>query len=327
MASDVPPSATLYLLRRAGTTTAHVCGNNALGAVVSTFCTDLAIAKAKAHGTAMVVCNHSNHFGIAGFYSMRAMEHGLLGMAFTNTSPFVVPTRALPGDFQSGGGTSLGTNAISCAIQGQGDDSFVLDMASSAVAVGKVEVCHRKGTAIPTGWGLDKNGEDSTDPSDILPHKGGALLPLGGTESTSGYKGFGLGMFIEILCGVLPAAATGPEVQPWKAQRANPINYGHCFIVVDPSKFQRDGETTTVASRLQRYMDQMRNLPVSATAPGPVLVPGDPERSFTAQSKASGIKVSVKIAAAVKGLATRLGVPLPKVLAELEMEAPKHYAT
>ena len=93
--ADVPPSATLYLLRRAGTTTAHVCGNNALGAVVSTFCTDLAIAKAKAHGTAMVVCNHSNHFGIAGFYSMRAMEHGLLGMAFTNTSPFVVPTRAM----------------------------------------------------------------------------------------------------------------------------------------------------------------------------------------------------------------------------------------
>eukprot|EP00040_Diaphanoeca_grandis_P030500 m.180316 g.180316 ORF g.180316 m.180316 type:complete len:452 (+) comp32017_c0_seq1:265-1620(+) len=318
----VDPKAQPFISVNDGATTTTVDGNNALGAVVSTFCTDIAIRKAKKFGTGMVACNNSNHFGIAGYYSMLAAEQGMLGLSFTNTSPFVVPTRAMPGT-----GTALGTNAISCAGNAANDDEFVLDMATSSVAVGKVEVYHRKGVAMPTGWGLNKFGEDTTDPASVLPSAGGALLPLGGTEETSGYKGYALGMLIEILCGVLPNAAVGADVQPWNTQRAMPINYGHCFIVIDPQSFQsKSAYTPTFQQRLKKYLDQMRALPVLPTAPGPVLVPGDPERAFAESSKQSGIEINIKIATSVRNIATRLNVELPLVLQELEGDAPRHHA-
>merc|ERR1719272_1360588 len=108
----------------------------------------------------------------------------MIGFAMTNTSPFVVPTRALPGP-----GTAIGTNALAVAANATAGDAFCMDMATSGVAVGKVEVCHRKGVEVPHGWGLDKNGQSTTVPAEMLPTAGGALLPLGGVEETAGYKG------------------------------------------------------------------------------------------------------------------------------------------
>lgn len=201
-----------------------------------------------------------------------------------------------------GPGTAIGTNAMAVAANATAGDAFCMDMATSGVAVGKVEVCHRKGVEVPHGWGLDKNGyahahinininihtrrknalaavsifsfvvlffvifqffvffwgggalpyvshnpeeradvriydigsrcstlrESTTVPAKMLPTAGGALLPLGGVEETAGYKGYALGMMVEMLCGVLPNAATGPDVQPWKPGRPRAIDYGHC---------------------------------------------------------------------------------------------------
>jgi LDH2 family malate/lactate/ureidoglycolate dehydrogenase len=133
--------------------TALVDGQNLLGPVVGNFCMELAMRKAKETGIGLVVANRSNHYGIAGYYSMQACAAGLIGLSMTNTSPLSYPTRASTRTF--------GTNPLTLAAPGLADhnnDSFVLDMATSTVAFGKVELQHRKGLDIPSSWGADSHG-------------------------------------------------------------------------------------------------------------------------------------------------------------------------
>eukprot|EP01097_Dermamoeba_algensis_P002570 TRINITY_DN2023_c0_g1_i4.p1 TRINITY_DN2023_c0_g1~~TRINITY_DN2023_c0_g1_i4.p1 ORF type:complete len:215 (+),score=46.95 TRINITY_DN2023_c0_g1_i4:59-703(+) len=129
---------------------ACINGNNGLGMVVGKFCMELAIKKAKSQGVGWVVARGSNHYGIAGYYAMMASEQNMMGLSFTNTSPLVNPTRSAK--------PALGTNPISLAAPTTSSDPFVLDMATSAVAVGKVEVHDRKESPVPLGWGCDKSG-------------------------------------------------------------------------------------------------------------------------------------------------------------------------
>ncbi|XP_070210571.1 uncharacterized oxidoreductase YjmC-like isoform X2 [Littorina saxatilis] len=185
--------------------TALVDGHNLLGPVVGKFSMDLAIQKAKESGIGWVSVRGSNHFGIAGWYSMRALDQGLMGMAFTNTSPKLVPTRAQR--------QTLGTNPISVAAPANNGDSMVLDMATTVVALGKVEVKKTLREDIPLGWGVDSDGKPTTDPDKVLVD--GGLMPLGGLEETSGYKGYGLGMMVEIFCGILSGSAYGHRIRNW----------------------------------------------------------------------------------------------------------------
>nr|CAD7442095.1 unnamed protein product [Timema bartmani] len=173
--------------------TAWVDGNDGLGVVVGNFCMELAMAKARQTGVGWVVAKRSNHYGIAGWYSIKAVQCGLLGMSFTNTSPLMCPTGAKS--------AALGTNPISLAAPAQDGDSFVLDMATTAVAVGKIEVQRRKKESIPENWALGPDGRVTTD-TDVA-FNTGCLLPLGGVEQTSGYKGYGLGLLVETFCGML----------------------------------------------------------------------------------------------------------------------------
>ncbi|XP_025085002.1 uncharacterized protein LOC112558645 [Pomacea canaliculata] len=155
--------------------TALVDGNNLMGPVVGTFAMDLAIRKAKHAGIGWVSVKGSNHFGIAGWYSMRAVEQELIGMAFTNTSPCLVPTRARQ--------KALGTNPISVAAPAKDGDSFVLDMATTVAAIGKVEMKHTLQQPLPAGWSLDSDGKPTQDTDKAMASL--ALYPLGGTEETS----------------------------------------------------------------------------------------------------------------------------------------------
>lgn len=173
--------------------TAWIDGNALLGPVVGKFCMELAIKKAKECGIGWVVAKGSNHFGIAGYYSMMALPHKLLvtyfqkiiflmklfsqkkGMSFTNASPLLAPTRSKEPFF--------GTNPISVSAPSSSkNDDFVLDMATSVVALGKVEIAHRKEEKIPYGWAIDKDGKTIDDPANYH-----ALLPLGGPENSSLY--------------------------------------------------------------------------------------------------------------------------------------------
>lgn len=116
---------------------------------------------------------------MAGWYTIQAKKEGLIGISMTNTSPCLCPTRSKQ--------AALGTNPISLAAPGEGDDGMVLDMATTAVAIGKIEVQRRKDQPIPSGWALGKDGEITTDSHEAF--DASMLLPLGGMEVTSGYKG------------------------------------------------------------------------------------------------------------------------------------------
>ncbi|XP_060073880.1 uncharacterized oxidoreductase YjmC-like [Ylistrum balloti] len=239
--------------------TALVNGNNLFGPVVGKFCMELAIKKAKEVGIGMVTARGSNHFGIAGWYSLMACEQGLLGMAFTNASGAIIPTRSKV--------RTLGTNPVCMAAPGKNGDSFVLDMATSNVAWGKVELQVRKGQPLSPGWVLDKDGKPTVEMNNV-----GGLLPLGGMEETSGYKGYGLSMMVEVLCSVLAGSPFGPFIRMWRTYD-KPSDMAHCFIAVDPNSFE-DG----FSDRLQDLIDHCRNLETADDAPGSVMIAGDPER-------------------------------------------------
>lgn len=272
--------------------TALVEGNNLLGPVVGNFCNEIAIEKAKDTGVGWVACRGSNHYGIAGWYTLKAVEQGLIGMSFTNTSPLIVPTRARK--------VTLGTNPLSVAAPGKNGDSFVLDMATSCVALGKIEMANRKGVEMPHGWGVDSEGQETLDPEKVL--SGGGQLPLGGMEITSGFKGYGLAMMVEVFCGILADAAFGPNVRRWKGDE-RVANLGQCFVAINPSVFAPGFE-----DRLQVLIDQFRNLQPTEGETA-VLVAGDPERIHMRKvEKDGGINYHVNLMEAMDKLADELNV-------------------
>jgi LDH2 family malate/lactate/ureidoglycolate dehydrogenase len=253
------------------TATAYVDGNNLLGPVVGNFCMDIALSKSKDAGIGFVVAKGSNHYGIAGFYSLQALKVGYLGMSFTNTSPLVLPTR--------GRQVMLGTNPLTLAAPGKDNDSFVLDMATSAVALGKVELASVKNEKIPSGWGADASGKETHIPDEVT--NGGGLLPLGGSELSSGYKGYGLAMLVEIFCGILAGAEYGPNIRRWK-DTTRIANLGQCFVAINPNAF-----APGFNDRMQDLMDTCRSTPLAA-GETEVLVAGDPERKHMAKCDKQG---------------------------------------
>ncbi|OWF39449.1 uncharacterized protein LOC110465044 [Mizuhopecten yessoensis] len=269
--------------------TALIDGNNLLGPVVGKYAMDVAIQKAKTAGVGIVTVRGSNHYGMAGWYSLRATNHGLLGMSMTNSDKVMIPTRAKE--------RSLGTNPISMAAPGKDADNFVLDMASTPVAWGKIQMKQLKGDELPSGWALDKDGQETCDPSTVA-----GLPPLGGLEQNSGYKGYGLAMMVEVLTSVLSGAEMCAFVRKWKTYD-KPANLGHCFLAIDPGAFA-DG----FPERMQNLMDHNRNLePVEAERE--VLVAGDPERQHMALcDKLKGIPYHPKQIELLNGIAKSLDV-------------------
>ncbi|CAM4746321.1 unnamed protein product [Rotaria magnacalcarata] len=274
--------------------TALVDGQNLLGPYVGKFCMNIAMDKAKKVGIGLVAARRSNHFGIAGYYSLKAVDKDLIGWAFTNTSPLVVPTRSKA--------QSLGTNPIAFGAPAKNGDSFVLDMATSTVALGKVEISQRRGEEIPNTWGVNAEGIPVTKPQDIQ-----GLLALGGPEESSGYKGYGLAMMVEILCGILSGSHFGPWIRSWKTSTTE-ANLGQCFIAIDPNAFEDEFE-----DRLQKLINYCRTLPPSESGK-PVLVAGDPERLHMAKcEKLGGIPYPQSQIDFIQDLARKLKVDIPKI--------------
>ncbi|KAF2880771.1 hypothetical protein ILUMI_25399 [Ignelater luminosus] len=254
--------------------TAWVDGQNGLGAVVGNFCMDLAIQKAKNVGVGWVCAKGSNHYGIAGMYSLQALKQGLLGMSFTNTSPLMSPTRSKE--------AALGTNPLTLGAPAENGDSFVLDMATTAVAVGKIEMQKRKKEPIPEGWAQDKEGNVTTDAETA--YDSACLMPLGGSEINSGYKGFGLGLLVEVFCGILGGSHFGPNIRRW-GEFGRSADLGQCFIAIDPNCFAPGFE-----NRLSQLLNHIRNME-PADPSKPVMVAGDPERlHMEAVDKAGGVR-------------------------------------
>src|SRR5436190_6934597 len=241
---------------------ARIDANNGWGHHASRFAIDWAIERARSTGSATAVVRNSNHYGIAGWYALRAAEAGLIGASFTNSSPLVAPTRAIH--------PLIGTNPIALAAPAGHWGRFCLDMATSTIPRGRIEVAGRRGETLPVGWAIGPDGLPATTPDAAL---AGALLPLGGLEETAGYKGYGLGLAVDLLTGILGGAAFGPNIIGLFATDA-PSDLGQAFAVIDPAAIDDPG---AFESRIERYFDQLTAAETIPDAPGRVLIPGEPE--------------------------------------------------
>ncbi|XP_022116764.2 (2R)-3-sulfolactate dehydrogenase (NADP(+)) [Pieris rapae] len=255
------PAARPVILKESAAT-AWVDGAHALGATVGNFCMDLAIQKAKESGVGWVSAKGCNHFGMAGYWALKAEREGLIGMAFTNSAPIMTPTRSK--------NSANGTNPIAMAAPAGDGDSLVVDMATTAAAMGKVEIQMRKGEKIPEGWALGPDAKPTTDAE--LAFVSGRLMPLGGFEQTSGYKGYGLSVMVEQFCSGLSGSNPSHKVSGWSYTQTQPPNMGQCFVAIDPERFAPGFQ-----GRVKDCLDHYRSLePVDPALP--VLAPGDKEK-------------------------------------------------
>ncbi|RYE59428.1 MAG: Ldh family oxidoreductase, partial [Sphingobacteriales bacterium] len=188
-------------------TTATVDGDGGLGLVVAPFAMKLAIEKAKTYGSGWVSVKNSNHFGIAGYHSLLAVQEDMIGISMTNASPLVAPTYANE--------RLLGTNPMCYTFPAGKYPPVVVDMATAAAANGKLEIAQRANKSVPEGWIQDKDGSISTDPNELK--AGGSLLPLGSDKDHGSHKGYGLASVVDILSAVLSGANYGPWVPPFVA--------------------------------------------------------------------------------------------------------------
>jgi len=260
--------------------TAVVDGDSGLGLVVAPFAMNVAIEKAKAVGSGWVSVQNSNHFGIAGYHAMMALEFDMIGMAMTNASALVAPTFSNE--------RMLGTNPIAVAVPAGNEPPFVADMATTTAANGKLEILQRKNLEAPMGWIQDAEGNSTTD-AHALKNKG-ALLPLGSDKEHGSHKGYALGSIVDIFSAVLSGANYGPWVPPFPAYVPMPENQpgkglGHFLGAMRIDAFRKPEE---FKKDMDQWIRRFRNAkPIEGYEK--VLIPGDPEREFEAQRMKDGI--------------------------------------
>ena len=256
--------------------------------------------KALDTGSGWVAVRNTNHFGIAGYYVLQALERDLIGWAMTNSSALVTPL--------FGNARMLGTNPFAIAFPGDEEPPIVIDFATSAVAFGKIEIARRKGLPIPEGWAIDAAGAATTDPQAV--YDGGALLPLGSTRELGGHKGYAMAMMVDVLSAVLSGANWGPFAPTFVIEQEPPgavgKGIGHFFGAlridgfIDPDEFKRQVDHLVRTFRATR--------PAPGTD-GP-LIPGDPEREAEAVRSRDGIPLIPAVAADLEALSAETGVPL-----------------
>src|SRR5437762_1515393 len=279
--------------------TAVVDGDSGLGLVVAPWGMNVAIEKAKQVGTGWVSVQNSNHFGIAGYHAMMALEHDMIGIALTNASPLVAPTFSVE--------RLLGTNPICVAIPAGEEPPFVGDMATTTAANGKLEIMQRKNGIAPVGWIQNKDGNVSTDPFELK--AGGALLPLGGDREHGSHKGYALGAIVDIFSAVLSGANYGPWVPPFPAYVPLPDEQpgkgiGHFFGAMRIDAFRP-------ADDFKKHIDKwIKRFRSAKTVEGQqkVLIPGDPEREMEKQRLKNGIPLLKPVLEDLKYLGEKFGV-------------------
>lgn len=271
-------------------------GRNGWGHHAGRVLMDDAIERAATQGVAVSSVRHANHYGIAGWFAMRAATRGLIGISMTNSSPLVAPTRGMT--------KLLGTNPIAMAAPAGRFGMLVLDMATSAVTWGRLLVAERRGARVPDGVAIDREGLPTTSPAAAL--AGGALLPLGGIEETAGYKGYGLALLVDVLTGVLAAANFGSRVVPFSLTDG-PSGLGQFFLAIDPAALEDGFE-----ARLESLVDELVNAPLAPGAAGPVLMPGQPEAQREVEQLRHGIVLDAAHHTSLTALGHRLGIHFPE---------------
>ena len=299
-AGVLDPTARPAVLRRRAAI-ALLDARNGWGHHASRVAVDMAIEGAREAGSFTAVVRRSNHYGIAGWYAIRAAEAGLIGISLTNSSPLVAPTRARR--------PMLGTNPIAVAAPAGRHGIMCLDMATSTIPRGRIEVAARRGEPLRAGWAIDRDGRPALTPEAAL---AGALQPLGGAEETGGYKGYGLGLVVDLLTGILAGARLRPGDRAAlldARRRGGPRPDLHRDR---PRGHRRGGCIRGPPGGRPR---PARGRADDPDAPGRVLVPGEPEAAAERRADEVGVVIDAEHHAALAALAARFDLPLPEATA------------
>ena len=279
--------------------TATVDGDNGLGLVVGPQANRIAMDMAEKAGSGWVSVRNTNHFGIAGYYVLKALERDLIGWAMTNSTMLVAPLW--------GAERMLGTNPMAIAFPGKEEPPIVVDLATSAAAYGKIEIARRRGEPIPEGWAIDSEGRSTTNPDDMV--DGGALLPLGSDRDRGGHKGYGLAIMVDVLCGVLSGANWGPFAPPFALRQEIPRRsvgkgIGHFFGAMRIDGFM-DGD-----SFKRQIDDYVRVFRATKPAPGTngPLIPGDPEREMERVRCKKGVPLILPVVEELRDISRETGI-------------------
>ena len=274
---------------------ALIDGRFAMGALVGVFAMNKAIEKAKQTGVGMVAVRNSSHYGIAGYYTLMAAREGLASVSMTNTGPIMVPT--------FGREMMLGTNPLAFCMPAE-PYPFWFDASTTVVTLGKVEVHDKRRKPMPAGWTIDAQGQPCSDATamnaSILAGEKGGILPLGGLgEETGGHKGYGLGVMVEALTGVLAQGMTSPEMCG-----AHGDHTCHFFMAFDPAMF---GDAQEIRARMSTYLQRLRD---SEKIPGCARIYTAGEKAFEAMAERleAGIPVEEKTLCELRAIAQELGV-------------------
>jgi len=275
--------------------TATIDADNGLGLVVAPKAMELAIEKAKQVGTGWVAIQNSNHFGIAAYHAMKALPHDMIGISMTNASPLVAPTYSKE--------RMLGTNPICIAFPSGQELPFVIDMATSNAANGKLEIAQRLNKELPNGWVQTKDGSPSINANELK--NGGALLPLGG------HKGYGLGAAVDILSAVLSGANYGPWVPPFVAF-LNPLEnlpgngIGHFLGAMRIDAFRPAADFKLHMDNWITRFKQAQRIDSNQE----IFIPGEIEFNTNKDRELNGIPLNEVVEKDLQELAQKLGLNL-----------------
>ena len=282
------------LVTRETPVSALIDGRGGLGHANARRAMELAIDKARTSGIGVVAVRNSAHFGACGFYAEMATVQGLIGMVTTSASGIqVAPT--------FGAQARLGTDPIAFGAPGRPGEPFLLDMATTTVAAGKIRNKANENLPAPLGWLITAEGKPSTDPREVS--KGGFMTPLGGSPEGSSHKGYGLAAMVNILSSALSGATLVTD--PMHTKKPGTQDIGHFMLAMDPGLFRDPAE---FRADVAAFCDTLR-----ATRPAdpskPVMVAGDPERRNAARRRKDGIPVGANLLDQVREIALASGAP------------------
>jgi LDH2 family malate/lactate/ureidoglycolate dehydrogenase len=274
---------------------ALIDADGGLGHVPARLAMDTAIAKARTSGVGVVAVRNSAHFGACGFYAAMAADAGMIGMVSTSAAGIqVAPT--------GGAEARLGTDPWAFAAPGRPGEPFLLDMATTTVAAGRIRNKANEGLPCPPGWLLTRDGRPSTDPLEAS-EKGGTLTPLGGSPENSSYKGYGLAVMVNILGACLSGATLITD--PLHTKKPQGMDIGHFLLALNPAPFRdeaafrADVAALCDALRATRPIDPAR----------PVQVAGDPERAHAARRRRDGIPIGPNLLRKLRDIAEACDAP------------------
>jgi L-2-hydroxycarboxylate dehydrogenase (NAD+) len=276
---------------------AVIDGKKGMGQLVSNFAMTVAIEKAKTSGVALITVRNSNHYGIAGYYSLMASNEGMIGLSMTNSLAAVVPTH--------GKEPMLGTNPIAFSFPAN-PSPFLFDSATSVVSVGKIEIYDRLSKPIPLGWGLNSQGNDESDPKEVLNSifsGASGLHPLGGgNEEMGGHKGYGFSMIVEILSSIISLGTTSNHIE----QKVGEAGVCHFFMVIDPRIF---GNPTTIQKHFENYLTEIRNSNKSNDQ-SRIYTHGEKEAESFLRRKTDGLVLNEKTVEQLVSIANEVNVSI-----------------